>query len=223
MIAVDPHKTSWTAVAVDRRHRSLATIRVEVSRDGYRRLRRLARRFPDARWAIEGARGLGAPLTAWLRADGVEVLDVAAKLARKVRTLSTGHGRKSDEADAFSVGVAAMTANRLNAAETDDALAVLRALTEHRDDLVRTRRQTANRLHVLLTQIVLAGHARGMTADDAARVRRGVRPRTTLGRTLRQLAIELAGELCRLDQRIDSYPGLAGLGGERSVEHVRGP
>jgi transposase len=202
MIAVDPHKASWTAVAVDRQQRSLATIRVQVSHDGYRRLRRFARRFPQARWAVEGARGLGAPLTARLRADGIEVLDVPAKLARKVRMLSTGHGRKSDEADAYSVGVAALTAHRLNATPTDDAVAALGALTEHRDDLVRTRTQTANRIHALLTQIISAGHPRGLTADDAAQALRSVRPRTTLGRTLRQLAVELVAELRRLDRRI---------------------
>jgi transposase len=202
MIAVDPHKGSWTAVAVDRQQRSLATIRVEVSHDGYRRLRRFARRFPDARWAIEGANGLGAPLTARLRADRVEVLDVPAKLARKVRMLSTGHGRKSDEADAYSVGVAALTAQRLNATPTDDATAVIGALIEHRDDLVRTRTQTANRVHALLTQLVPAGHPRGLSADDAARTIRGVRPRTVLGRTVRQLAVELVAELRRLDRRI---------------------
>ena len=56
----------------------------------YRRLRQFAAGFPGARWAMEGDRGLGAPLTAWLRADGIEVLDVPAKLARKVRMLSTG-------------------------------------------------------------------------------------------------------------------------------------
>jgi hypothetical protein len=30
--------------------------------------------------------------------------------------LSTGHGRKTDEADALSVGIAALTATRLNTA-----------------------------------------------------------------------------------------------------------
>jgi hypothetical protein len=48
MIAVDPHKASWTAVAVDHQQRQLAAIRVEVSVDGYRRLRRFARRFGQA-------------------------------------------------------------------------------------------------------------------------------------------------------------------------------
>jgi transposase len=202
MIAIDPHKASWTTVAVDRQQRSLATIRVKVSANGYRKLRRFARRFPADRWAVEGAKGLGAPLTELLRADGIEVLDVPAKLARKVRMLSTGHGRKSDQADAYSVGVAALTAQRLNATQTDDAIAALAALTEHRDDLVRSRTQTVNRIHALLTQIIAAGHPRGLTADDAAQALRSVRPRTTLGRTLRQLAVELVAELRRLDRRI---------------------
>jgi transposase len=116
VIAVDPHKASWTAVAVDRRLQPLAAIRVEVSRGGYRKLRRFASRWSDAIWAIEGATGLGASLTGRLAADGVEVVDVPAKLARRVRMLSTGHGRKTDQADALSVGIAAHTAVRLSTA-----------------------------------------------------------------------------------------------------------
>lgn len=75
VIAVDPHKASWTAVAVDERLQPLGAIRALASREGYRQLRRFARRWPDATWAIEGAMGLGAPLTARLAEDGIEVLD----------------------------------------------------------------------------------------------------------------------------------------------------
>jgi transposase len=64
VIGIDPHKASWTAAAVDSTLRVLASIRVEVNRDGYRQLRRFARRFTHASWAIEGAAGLGAPLVA---------------------------------------------------------------------------------------------------------------------------------------------------------------
>jgi transposase len=146
----------------------LATIRVGVSRDGYRKLRRFASRWSPAVWAIEGATGLGAALTARLGADGVEVAGVPAKLARRVRMLSTGHGRKTDQADALSVGIAAHTATRLNTAVIDETIAALRALTEHRDDLVRARTQTINRLHALLAQLLPAGLPRGLTADTAA-------------------------------------------------------
>jgi hypothetical protein len=90
---------------VDASLQPLASIRVPVSRDGYRALRRFARQWPIAGWAIEGAGGVGAPLTRRLRADGIEVIDVPAKLAARVRVLSIGHGRKNDDADALSVGL----------------------------------------------------------------------------------------------------------------------
>jgi transposase len=110
VIAVDPHKASWTAAAVDASLQPLATVRVPVSREGYRALRRSARRWPHAQWAIEGAGGLGAPLTKRLRADSIEVIDVPAKLAARVRLLSTGPGRKNtadDDAgsDSFQAGI----------------------------------------------------------------------------------------------------------------------
>ena len=47
VIAIDPHKASWTAAAVDASLQPVATIRVPVSRDGYRVLRRFANRWPD--------------------------------------------------------------------------------------------------------------------------------------------------------------------------------
>jgi transposase len=151
VIAIDPHKASWTAVAVDSRPQPLDAVRVAVGRAGYRQLRKFARRWPEAIWAIEGAAGLGAPLTARLTDDQITVVDVPAKLARRVRLLSAGHGRKTDEADALSVGIAAHTATRLHTAQIDEAITALRALIEHREDLVRTRTQTINRLHALLT------------------------------------------------------------------------
>jgi transposase len=154
VIAVDPHKASWTATAVDSTLQPLASIRVPVSRDGYGALRRFARRWPNAGWAIEGASGVGAPLTRRLRADDIEVIDVPAKLATRVRVLSIGHGRKNDDADALSVGIAALTSPTLNTAETDAETAALRAIVEHRDDLVKTRTQTVNRLHGVLTNLV---------------------------------------------------------------------
>jgi len=67
-------------------------IRVEVNRDGYRQLRHFVGPWSHAVWAIEGATGLGAALISRPSADGIDVVDVPAKLARRVRMLSTGHG-----------------------------------------------------------------------------------------------------------------------------------
>jgi transposase len=116
--------------------------------------------------------------------------------------LSTGHGRKSDQADALSVGIAAHTPTRLNTAVIDEAITALRALTEHRDDLVRARTQTVNRLHALLAQLIPAGLPRGLTANTAAAALRSIRPRAVLARTLRQVAVDLLSEVRRLDRRI---------------------
>jgi transposase len=84
----------------------------------------------------------------------------------------------------------------------DQAIAALRALTEHRDDLVRTRTQLVNRLHALLIKLIPCGLARGLSADSAADALRRIRPRDSLGRTLRALAVDLVAELRRLDRRI---------------------
>lgn len=202
VIGIDPHKASWTAAAVDATLQPQATIRVPVSRAGYRSLRRFAARWPSATWAIEGAGGLGAPLVTWLSADQISAVDVPAKLAARVRLLSVGHGRKTDDGDATSVGIAALTATRLQVVAVDEAITALRALVEHRDDTVKTRTQTVNRLHVLLTQLLPGGAPRDLDADTAARLLRGVRPRSTGPRTLRRVAVELVAEVRHLDRRI---------------------
>jgi hypothetical protein len=58
VIAIDPHKASRAAVADGQRLQPIAAIGVGVDRDGYRKLRRFACRWPHAVWAIEGATAL---------------------------------------------------------------------------------------------------------------------------------------------------------------------
>ncbi|SMG59182.1 Transposase IS116/IS110/IS902 family protein [Rhodococcus rhodochrous J3] len=70
-------------------------------------------------------------------------------------------------------------------------------------DLVKTRTQTVNRLHVVLTHLIPAGAARGLSADRAAEILRRVRPRDVAGTTLRSLAADLVAEVGQLDRRID--------------------
>ena len=113
-----------------------------------------------------------------------------------------GHGRKNDDADAVSVGIAALTSPALGTAEIDAATTALRAVVEHRDDLVKTRTQTVNRLHVVLTRLVPAGGRRHLSADHAAELLRGVRPRDAAAKTLRALAMDLVSEVRQLDRRI---------------------
>jgi hypothetical protein len=68
---------------------------------------------------------LGAPLASRLSGDGIAVVDVPAKLAARVRVLSSGHRRKTDAADATSVGIAALSATRLRTVAIDEAVIAL--------------------------------------------------------------------------------------------------
>ena len=59
-----------------------------------------------------------------------------------------------------------------------------------------------NRLHVLLTNLIPAGAGRDVSADQAAELLAGIRPRDAAGRTLRSLAADLVSEIRQLDRRI---------------------
>jgi transposase len=141
-IGIDPHKASHTAAALDQHGQLLGRQRIPATREGHRALRAWAGGWPQRRWAVEGAHGVGRALAQQLVSDGEQVVDVPAKLAARVRVLSTGHGRKTDPDDAVSVAVAARSAPRLREVGVEDHAVVLHLLTNRREDLVRTRTQT---------------------------------------------------------------------------------
>ncbi|UUU36732.1 IS110 family transposase [Streptomyces sp. CA-210063] len=67
LLGVDPHKSTHTATAVDpTANRPISTIRIEATLGDYRRLLAWARKWPERRWAVEGADGLGRHLSRWL-------------------------------------------------------------------------------------------------------------------------------------------------------------
>ena len=69
LIGVDPHKSTSTATAVEpESNREVASIRIEATLREYRRLLTWAGRWPERRWAIENAEGLGRHLASWLLA-----------------------------------------------------------------------------------------------------------------------------------------------------------
>jgi len=69
-----------------------------ANRKGMGALERWANGFPERRWAVEGAGGIGRPLAQKLLAGGECVVDVPPKLSAKVRVLSSfaGNARNND-------------------------------------------------------------------------------------------------------------------------------
>jgi transposase len=201
-IGVDPHKASHIAAALDGHGQLLDQQRIPATLEGYQLLRQWAGRWPQRCWAVEGAHGVGRALAQWLVADGEQVVDVPAKLAARVRVLSSGHGRKSDPDDAVSVAMAARSAPGLRRVGVEDQAMVLHLLTKRREDLVAMRTQTINRLHRLLVDLVPGGARRNLTAKRAVALLDQVAPASAPGVIRHQLAQELIADVRQLDRRI---------------------
>jgi transposase len=137
LIGVDPHKGSVAVAAVDEATGELLE-RASFSQDrvGLRRLERWARRFPERRWAVENAGGLGRHLAGRLVGSGESVVDVPPKLSARVRVLSTGNARKNDGLDALATALAASRNERLAAVEDEAASEALRCLKRRVSDAV---------------------------------------------------------------------------------------
>ena len=100
LIGVDPHKASVAVAAVDEVGEFVERASFPQNRSGLRSLQRWAKRFPERRWAVENASGLGRHLAGRLAAAGEAVVDVPPKLSARVRVLSSGNARKNDGLDA---------------------------------------------------------------------------------------------------------------------------
>jgi transposase len=202
VIGVDPHKLSATTEVLDERERALGGGRFRTDRDGYRQMLVAGRRWPDRVWAVEGCNGIGRHVAQRLVADGETVVDVPAKLSARARVFSTGHGRKTDATDAHSIAVVAVRTPGLSPVTVDDELVALRLLADRRDELAGARSRTVSRLHRLLLELIPGGAPRFLSATQAKALLATVRPRDVAGRTRRQLAAELLGDIVVLDRKL---------------------
>jgi transposase len=202
MIGVDPAKRSHAMAVLDERETQLAALQVGNDSAGYRDMLRLARRWPQRTWAVEGAAGVGVQLAQRLVADGEAVLDVPPKLSTRARIFDVGHGRKNDPGDARTVAVVAIRTAGLRQVVQDDEMVALRLMSERRRDLVRSRTMTVNHLHQLLMELIPAGAGRNLTVTKAKALLATVRPRDIAGRTRRQLAADLIEDLAGLDRKV---------------------
>jgi transposase len=201
-IGIDPHKRSLTAAALDSHSRLLGQLRLAASSQAATEVLAWAEQWPQRRWAVEGASGLGRGIAQLLVAADEQVLDVPAKLAARARLLSSGSGRKSDLADACSVATAAIHHRRLRPVALEDQTVVLRLLSDRRDDLVAERTRTLSRLHVLLADLHPGGAPRELSASRAAALLGRVHPITPVDVQRKRIARELLADVRRLDRQV---------------------
>ena len=71
---------------------------------------------------------MGRSIAQRLVAAGEKVVDVPAKLATRVWIYSTGHGNKTDRADAVAVGRAALHSKHLRMVRPDDENVALKTV-----------------------------------------------------------------------------------------------
>lgn len=147
VVGADVHKRTHTFVAVDEVGRELGHKTVPATTAGHQEAVRWAReRFGrDLLWAIEDCRHLSARLERDLLTDGQQVVRVPPKMMAEQRRIARTRG-KSDPIDAAAVARAALREPGLPVASHDETSRELKLLVDRRDDLVKHRTATINRL-----------------------------------------------------------------------------
>lgn len=210
LIGIDPHKRTYTATAVaPETNRDVASVRIGATLAEYQRMLGWAAQWPQRRWAVENAEGMGRHVASWLLARGEHVVDVPPRATARVRQLSRGAGRKNDRIDAAAAAcVAALQgeAYPLHPEGPTDALALL---DERRTNISQARVRAANQLHTLLRALLAGGAPLGHQGRKAPG---HVHPAGVVERTRYQLATELVAEIRACDAKLkDNVKAMAEL------------
>ena len=202
IIGIDPHKGSHTAAVLDDQEALVGELRVVADHRQRDHLLQFAAPFEPRTWAIEAAGGLGALLAQQLVEVGETVLDVPPALSARARLLDSGHTDKSDPHDARSAAVVALRHDSLQMVRLVGHTAVLRLFADRRHDLRGLRTQAVCRLHALLCLLRPGGISQRLSADRAAKVLRSIRPGDAVSVERKRMALELLGDVRRLDQQL---------------------
>ncbi|MDV6014397.1 IS110 family transposase [Haloechinothrix sp. LS1_15] len=217
LIGIDPHKHTHTATTVaPDTNQDVASMRFGASLSEYERMLDWAAQWPQRRWAVENADGMGRHVSSWLLARGEQVVDAPPRATARVRQLSRGAGRKNDRIDAAAAAcVAALQgeAYPLHPEGPTDALALL---DERRTNISQARVRAANQLHALLRALLPGGAPRELSAAKAEQLLASFGPAGIVERTRYQLATDLIAEIRAYDVKLnDNAKAMAGL-----VEHT---
>ena len=160
---------------------------------------RWAKQFPERRWAVENAHGLGLHLAQWLVARNELVLDVPSTATARVRELSRGSRRKTDVIDTAAAACVAALHGDATKVTPEDHTTVFAMLEERRANVAAQRVRVANQLHAILRELVPGGAAKAITAKAASTLLRSIRPASPAERVRKELAQDLVRELRSAD------------------------
>ena len=147
VVGTDVHKRTHTFVAADEVGRELGHLTVAADEKGHHKAIRWAREKFGAQvlWGIEDCRHLSSRLERDLLAAGQSVVRVPPKLMAQTRASARTRG-KSDPIDALAVARAVLREPDLPTASHDEVSRELKLLVDRREDLLKHRTATINRL-----------------------------------------------------------------------------
>jgi transposase len=215
ILGVDTHLDFHVAVAVDHLGRRLGESSVPTTAKGYERLLHWAESFGPVRCAgVEGTSSYGAGLARYLRAHGIEVLEVERPEHR--RRSSRRNLEKSDPSDAERAARAVLAGEASGVPKSaDGTVEMIRALRAARRSAIKARTQAANQLQGLRVTAPeqLLNRLRGLSTKElvsvGARFRLGDDPRdipTATKFALRSVARRyetLSEEIAELEAHLD--------------------
>jgi transposase len=241
VVGADVHKRTHTFVAVDQAGRELGHKTFDADSTGHRKAVAWAReRFGvELLWAIEDCRHLSARLERDLLSAGQAVVRVPPKMMAEQRRIARTRG-KSDPIDAAAVARAALREPDLPVASHDETSRELKLLVDRRDDLVKYRTATINRLlwrvHELdpawapksraldlsKHQQVLAGRLQDLPGVVAELARDELADVVDLTARINQLERRIAGLVEKAAPTLLAMPGVGALTAAKLVGETAG-
>ena len=210
VIGADTHKRTHALAAVDAGTGQVRGARqINASDEGHLAAVRWARELdPERVWAIEDCRQVSRRLEQALLAAGERVVRVAPKMMGASRRGEREPG-KSDEIDALAVARAVVKdgVERFPVAYLDERSMEIRLLLDHREDLVRERTRTQNRLrwHLLELSPELESSLASRALNSLRNLERVERQLRTMGSCARvDIAREQIAQIRTLTRQINA-------------------
>lgn len=205
LIGIDPHKQSHTATVVEpATNADLGSTRIDASFDGYEQLLSWSMRWPDRVWAVENAHGLGHHLAQWLIRRDEVVVDVPSTATARVRELSRGARRKTDRIDAAAAATCvAFSQGDHHRVTAEGDHTVVRLLDERRRDVSTRHSRAINQLHALVRDLHPGGVATKTPVEQIRKMVLSFQPQNPAETARVNLAIEILGDLRRLQYQLD--------------------